>query len=384
MELAFAMRILVLCVCAIGADAQPTPLAEFPFDPDLGVIVVPILRGDQVLPCVVDSATTGTILDAAFKPSLGTPVRARIVRTPHGAMEVEEFRLPPLRLGSVVLPESLGVCTDLTPLRQALHVEVSGIVGMSILGRFVVQLDFDANVARFWEASCVPSPAWGMPLHIGIGAGGIPRIVAAVGDCLPTDFVVDTGNSGAGDLEGSQFQAYRSAGHLRTHGGIAVVSTVRGRSPADQGVLDRFSIGVFEQRDLEFTAGDCNRIGMQSLQRFIVTFDFPHNVMYLRPRSGTHSSPEPMGMHANWLDDQLTILAIDPASRAEAAELKVGDVIVSIQGQPASGLNVGSMKRLLRRNSSLPVAMQLRRGLKELQIVVSPDESRSQAQSSCN
>ena len=50
------------------------------------------------------------------------------------------------------------------------------------------------------------------------------------------------------------------------------------------GILDDISIGVYSHRQLVFMEGKENTLGLKFWSQYNVTFDFPHNAIYLQKR----------------------------------------------------------------------------------------------------
>ncbi len=136
---------------------------------------------------------------------------------------------------------------------------------------------------------------------------------------------------------GGPSRAYVTRGSGLTLGGVATSNVVASFSTQDKGA---------------FAADDYQgNIGGGVLKRFVVTFDYEHQVMYLKPATGPVEDIgqfDRVGMWVNAAGDHFKIVDITSGGPAEAAGLKPGDEIVGIDGRPANALSLPDLRRLLR------------------------------------
>ena len=84
------------------------------------------------------------------------------------------------------------------------------------------------------------------------------------------------------------------------------------------------------------------------LKRFIVTFDYDHQIMYLKPQpkpvadTGTFDRA---GMWINAVPEGFKIVDVTATSPAEAAGLQAGDIVTAVNGKPANKIPVYRVKR---------------------------------------
>jgi membrane-associated protease RseP (regulator of RpoE activity) len=89
-------------------------------------------------------------------------------------------------------------------------------------------------------------------------------------------------------------------------------------------------------------------LGTQTLRHFQVTFDFPHERMFLEP-SAYFADADEEHMSGMFLVPQepdhkvLVVTGLIPGSPAAEAGLQVGDGVTSIDGRPASEYTVGAL-----------------------------------------
>jgi Aspartyl protease len=243
-------------------------------------IIIPVTIRGKTYPFLLDSGCSSTVVDTSL--SRCCEVERRIVSTPAGSKELPFGRLAGASVGGIPLGiESPVVLLDLGRLREAIGVNIQGCLGMDVLSRFVVRIDFDRGELTLLT-SLDSATGERLPLKM---EGGRPWVQASVSGAAPEWFVIDTGDVGlnSGRLRPDLFNQLKSAGTLKLVGGIQV-ETVAGRSAVEHGFVDRFSIGTFNHKGLLFsTTSDCNGFSLAFLTRYKATFDFPAGAVYLEP-----------------------------------------------------------------------------------------------------
>jgi C-terminal processing protease CtpA/Prc len=82
-----------------------------------------------------------------------------------------------------------------------------------------------------------------------------------------------------------------------------------------------------------------------------VTFDYGHNVMYLKP-SPRHVADldtyDRAGMWVNVGDDGFKVIFVDKGAPAEEAGLKANDIITAVDGKPAKDITLPDLRYRLR------------------------------------
>jgi C-terminal processing protease CtpA/Prc len=92
-------------------------------------------------------------------------------------------------------------------------------------------------------------------------------------------------------------------------------------------------------------------IGGGVLKRFVVTLDYAHNRMYLKPVTQAVADLDTFdrsGMWINNTDGGYTVVDVTKDGPSDQAGLKVGDEIVSVDGKPATGIPLYEMRERLR------------------------------------
>jgi hypothetical protein len=82
-------------------------------------------------------------------------------------------------------------------------------------------------------------------------------------------------------------------------------------------------------------------LGNEFFRRFLVTLDYPHMRLLLEPNLHYHDAPTPYdgsGLGIETKDGNLVVTAIAAASAVARAGIVIGDLLLSLDGEPASGL----------------------------------------------
>jgi membrane-associated protease RseP (regulator of RpoE activity) len=199
-----------------------------------------------------------------------------------------------------------------------------------------------------------------VPIHI-VFDGHIPMVRATI-EGVPGMYYIDTGSR----AELSLTKPFAERQHLRqTHpkgvvaidgwgvGGPSRAFVTKGRS---------LKIGPFELHDVvtsfstdkggAFTSASYEgNIGSALLKRFVVTFDYAHELMYLKPLPGPVPDSGVFDRSGMWINADPAGFRVYDVTRtgpAEQAGLAKGDLIVAVDGRPAKELKLHELRRRLR------------------------------------
>jgi len=92
-------------------------------------------------------------------------------------------------------------------------------------------------------------------------------------------------------------------------------------------------------------------VGSGLLKRYVVTFDYNHQLMYLKPLQPAASDVGVFDRAGFWLNQSpagFKIMDLTAAGAAEAAGLKVGDEITAVDGAPAGKVDLPELRKRLR------------------------------------
>jgi hypothetical protein len=247
---------------------------------------------------------------------------------------------------------------------------IDGILGGDVFRRFVVELDFSACELRLHNPRTYrPEPGdVALPLRFHHRLPLVQaRVGGAAGKASEGQFLIDSGYSGWLMLSESFARSNRLfevAGPLQPERGadaVGALERVRGRVPAFR--LGPYQlnqpIAHFEKHPLLNPDGLAGTIGTGLLRRFHVVFDYPRRRLWLRPNaefaqpfewrwSGSVMRVNVDGfcLRVSGVDltapppafDRFVITKVKPGSPAEQAGLRLGDTVLSLNGEPLGAM----------------------------------------------
>ncbi len=339
---------------SLRSETYRSPISaaeEFSIPPELAMkcILVPVRFQDEEHLFVLDTGTTGVIFDEVFRNDLGKSISHSKMWTPAGYKDIEFFEPPDASWGSVDLKIGGKVgCLDLSIFRSLLGYDIKGIIGMTVLARLVVQIDFLNSKVIIMPPDGQQHPEWGQSVALGFDRRWAPTVRAS---CPPADeivMMVDSGSTSNGCLAsvdvqrlGESVQSVEEDYHVSTLGKMTQVRT--------QLRLPEFKLGSLIYSDMIFHEDNYSSLGLGFLSRHLVTFDFPHRRLYLKqvdnPNHGKrfHIS----GLILKKKSDRIVVCAVIPGSPAEKAGMQVGDAILQIGDEDTHAMEMWQAARLL-------------------------------------
>ena len=241
--------------------------------------------------------------------------------------------------------------------------QVGGMLGFEMFRRFVTVVDYERNEltlidpARFTAADRAKA---GVAVPF-VFYDHMPQVTGRL-DGLPARHNIDTGSRSEVTLarpfvERTKLREAHPEGVAAVDGwgvgGPARSYVIRTKSltlgdvtiDAPVAGLATQAKGVFSDENFD------GNIGSGLLKRFVVTFDYEHQIMYLRRIATPPADAGSFDRCGCWLnlgDDGFEIKDIAPGGPAEAAGLKVGDVVTAIDGAPASGMRLTDARAMMR------------------------------------
>ncbi|MBV8751073.1 MAG: aspartyl protease family protein [Candidatus Eremiobacteraeota bacterium] len=232
---------------------------------------------------------------------------------------------------------------------------LAGILGLEIFERFAARIDYASLRLMLTPLASFHYRGTTAPLHF-VFEEDVPLVEAAADD-KPGLFMIDTGNAGTLVLYGSYLR--RNGFFARYPAGIAASGSGSGTGGTNTGTMQtlrRFTIGGHVLRDepTYFTSMktgsfastfDVGNAGYQILSRFVPTFDYAHEALYLDP--SPHARPIPVnrsGLRAfKDKPSAFNVVAVRPGSPAAAAGVRPGDAIIAVAGVPAPDLSAADL-----------------------------------------
>ena len=363
------LSLVCLLACLSPACARPPRvLAEFDIFKDGDVLLLPVqFRGKEYL-FALDTGAMNSIYDSTFRAQLGDPVRSAWVETARGSIQMPRFPAPEASVGKMSFRTNEPVlCTDLKACREESGHRIMGVIGLDFLRQHRIRINFDAGKLEFLDAV---ESAPGIPIPL-VYPGQLFYVITSVAG-EEEKFMIDTGFWGYtnGALTAKLFE------RLLTARKIKKVSKGRVLSAADDaedqiGALGDFGIGPFAHRQLLFHQGQRNILGLCYLCRYIVTFDFPDQMMYLKKgkRFAQPDRHEQSGLSIVRVDGKTVVEFVDTGSPAARTGIQPKDILLKLDDLDAQKTRMQVLRQRLTRKGET-VRLRLRRGEQQRELTL--------------
>ena len=316
------------------------------------------------------------ILERATAQALGVKVEGSMPGVGVGdkAQDFGLVKVDSLKVGDATFTNQVFGAMDFIP-HEVEGVPMQGMVGFEVFKRFVTRIDYGRHVITLIEPKSFDPADAGTPVKFDFN-GELPQ-VAGTFEGIPAKFDIDTGARDEITLTspfvqanglrakhpvgveavdgwgvGGPARAYVTRGTELTLGALKVPGVVTAMSTQSKGAFSAASYS--------------GNVGGGILKRFVVTFDYGHQVMYLKPL------PPPVadvgvfdraGMWINGAPDGFQVMDVSATGPAHDAGLQPGDVITAVDGRPAASIPIYDLRVRLRNDApGTPVALEVRRG----------------------
>jgi hypothetical protein len=365
-----AALLVALCAPAVAAS-DPPAVVPFTFS-DGHIFVDAAVDGHGPYRFAIDTGAGDTLAaDVAATLRLRTGRPFTIGGTGEGTIEARSARLASLRVGSAEIDDSAATVFGFDELRNVEGIaNFDGLIGHELFERYVVRIDYAAQTVTLSDpATYVPGPGIVVPFTL---AGTTPVVEGSV-DGIPGRFTIDTGDRGALSLT----RPFVAAHHLEKRyspaveaiagwgigGPLRAVLTRVGELRFGTIAIERPVTRLTEARHGFFTSTElAGNIGNGVLERFTVTFDYRRREMSFEPR---RAAPDYVADRSGmWvIRTNAGVAVVDVASGTPAAQAGVsaGDVIVRVDGDPASDLSLADLRARFRGDPGTVVVLRIKR-----------------------
>lgn len=364
---------------------------EIPFEEHSNLIVIPItINGIIKLKFILDTGAESVILTEKV---FGDILRLNYVRDitimgPGLIDSLQAYVATDIRLSIAggLQGDGLNMLVlkeDYLELNKNLGEEIYGIIGYDLFNRFVINIDYDNKKLTFYRPEAFrprrSSTVFPMQVH-----NTKPYLTTSIRQKDKTDSIrlmVDSGASHALLLDVSHTDEIVLPDKVvpaRLGQGLG------GEIPGFLGRMNACLIGDYEFNDILVSlpqegaylkaikrGSRHGTLGGDLLSRFNVTFDYPHEKMYLR--KGIHfNDPFEFDMSGLVLAaegkklDTLRVAKVREDTPADSVGLKAGDVIIRVNGRHVHSTDISQINALLRQRDGLKIRIVVMRDRKRL------------------
>lgn len=363
---------------ASGNSALKIP---FELSGNLVLLQVKVNNSDS-LRFILDTGADTSVIDAQRAKALRLMPQGKIVGNGGAGSSEATFT----KGISITLPgvKVLNQTIYALPLESlsALGRKIDGVLGNDVLDKFVVEIDYAARTISLYEPQGYRYSGSGeiIPLTIDEGLPFVRASITPEGrDPIEAKFEIDSGSTGAILLNTPFVKKHNLLASvpktIQTNvGGIGgTAKTFIGRIKNAR--LGRFAIDRPITRFSQATQGDYasskydGLIGGEILRRFKVIFDYSRRQMMLEPN--LHFA-EPYDIDMSGISlvadgDDLLVDDVDKHSPAAEAGVLGGDILVAVNGRPASVLGLDEIRTMFMQEGK-EYLLSLKRNGKAVQV----------------
>ena len=231
---------------------------------------------------------------------------------------------------------------DYSMLTAVYGEKIDGIIGYSVLNRYIVKLDYDSNKLEFWTKGLYHYPRGGFLLRPIINTIPVQTLRVKDERTLTARFLYDIG-AGLNMMLSTDFLEDSSLLQRKRKMYAKQAEGLGGKVDMKMTVIKEVKLGPYKFRNVPVYVFDDTYnitsypflgglIGNDILRRFNAILNYERRDIYLVPNSHYN---EPFdysysGLELYYIDGQIIIGDVANGSPAEGAGLKEGDVVVGI------------------------------------------------------
>jgi len=277
-----------------------------------------------------------------------------------GVMEGGFARGVTLDVGGATVKDQTLIVIPLDKLGEIEGQPMPGMVGYETFRRFITRIDYGARTITLIDPKHFDPKGAGTPIKFTFNDSNVEVIGTFEG--LPAKFDLDTGAR----TELTLTKPFAEKNGLRAShpkgvdavdgwgvGGPTTGYVTRGKTMTLGPItIDGIVTSLANQDKGAFSGSDYSgNVGGGILKRFVVTFDYDHQMMYLKPLPAPVADTgtfDRAGMWMNVDDAGFKIVDVTKGGPAEEAGLKTGDVLTKVDGTPAVNIHLYDLRQRLR------------------------------------
>lgn len=373
-----ALFFALLHLLATAQEEFVTPsrfLTRLPFEQLTGGVILMQARFStfaDTLNFILDTGSGGISLDSTTATYFGIqPVPSeRTIRGIGGVKKVsflynQELHLPGLTV------DSLNFHVNNYEMLTSVYGErIDGIIGYSVLSRYILKINFDSSYLEFWSRGTMKYPRGGFLLRPFITT--LPVQPARVRDerTINARFLFDMG-AGLNLMLSTEFIKDSALLHRKRKFYTKQAEGLGGKIDMQMTVIKEVKLGPYRFRNVPIYVFDDEYnitsypylggvIGNDLLRRFNIILNYERRDFYLVPNKH-YADPfdySYSGLELYLIDGEIMIGDVAKGSPAEAAGLLEGDIVVAVDKNFSQSL--GQMKAALQQEGKL-IRMIIRR-----------------------
>ncbi len=333
------------------------------------------VNGHGPLLFIFDTGGVNLVTPAEAK-ALGLTMQGQMAASGagEGVVDMGFTKVTTLDVGGATIKDQVFPVVDFAP-REVEGFDEKGMVGFETFRRFVTRIDYGNKMLTLIDPKSFDPADAGTAIPF-VFDGNNPEVQGSF-EGIPAKFDIDTGSRAELTLTKPFVEQYGlRAKHSKCVdavdgwgvGGPSRSCVTRGATvtvgpisvPNVVTALATQSKGAFAAASYQ------GNLGTGFLKRFIITFDYGHSVLYLKPvvhPSDDIGTYDRAGMWINGSANGFKVVDVTARAPAEEAGIRIGDEIVAVNGNPAAAIPVYDLRKTLRNDpAGTAVTFTVKRG----------------------
>ncbi|MDE3212781.1 MAG: aspartyl protease family protein, partial [Bacteroidota bacterium] len=332
-------------------------LTRFHFEQISGGVILLHAKLDTIsttLNFILDTGSGAASLDSATAEEFKIPhvPSGKVVSGVAGMRAVDFSKNNRLTLPGLTIDSLDLYINDYEILSSVYGEKIDGIIGFSVLSRYIVQLNYDSLYISFYTPGKMKYPAGGYTLHPIFTALPIQSLTVQDRRKIDANFYLDTG-AGLCFLISKDFEDDSSFLKSRRRPVSIQVEGMGGRKHMLVTLTKSLQIGpyrfnrvptnilddIYNVTSYPFLGG---LVGNDLLRRFNVILNYPAREVYIKPNSHFEDPFDYSytGLSMYYADGKIYADDVVPKSPAYRAGIRKGDVIIAVNTNFSNDINV--------------------------------------------
>lgn len=359
----YSLAISLCCLASISSFAQEEfiqppsrEITKFPFTQLTGGIVIlhaTLGNNKDTLNFVLDTGSSGISLDSTTVDYLGLkPIPTeRTIRGIAGIRKVSFLYNEKLNFPNLTVDSLNFHINDYSILTAVYGERIDGIIGYSLLNRYIFKIDYDSMTIGFWTKGTIRYPRGGYLLKPTINMLVSQQMKVRDESTISTRFLYDMG-AGLCVLLSKDFVADSNFLDKRKKRWVKEGEGLGGKIDMELLVLKEIRLGPYRFRKVPvYIFDDENNVtsypymggllGNDIMRRFNVIINYERGDIYITPNKHFTDAFDYSysGLELYLIDGIILAGDVAKGSPAEAAGLKEGDQVLAVNKNFSQNLN---------------------------------------------
>lgn len=268
-----------------------------------------------------------------------------------------------VQIGNEAFTTEINPMLDMYIVRQVTGLNVVGVLGMSVLGKLMLELDFPNGVMTLRKQMPVGSFARDVYIR---KLPAMARVVDVEIGGVPLALRIDTGSTSWLDLRTNVFDQFLKSKVIQLSGETHFDISYKTSKEVKEG---RFTSGIVFSTPLKgvpVNRGELDCIGLSFLRSTHCVFDFPNSRFYWTPREkyrGLLMPDEMLGMPVQFQDGKAKIAGVLSGEKYPCSSLPIkrGDELVTLGEIQGRNLNLAALYDFCRDHAGKEVSLKVDR-----------------------